>query len=513
MKLRIAIVIFIIFSGFTRGNCGIGKADTTTCDSGQLVISIECVPTIEGTPLGDADIIIAHYNDQVYSAVDTINYSPASENTTTLAGLFLETVDSFIDSLTFSIYSASGQCKTSLVNYHYDESASNYCFIRIDSLEASLYTIGYPADVLCLGSDSVSPVTNVPGNSIIYNSDSLFCLNNTDGTIFPDGCQPGNFTITFSSDYCLSTSYFNISIDAPSEIGLEDTIALCSEGPVNNLGEYEQYTFYTSDSVDTYNYSDITEEGVYIVGLDRQSCSIPDTVYVRLVESPLVDLILTEECDRVIVQINDLGGDVHEINWWNGEVGNQVGVYNETFLGYTVTNESGCSSSDSFNITPHTLGMSFVDYEKEDATCWNDGNISISQATVINNVGLVQYQLRNTINNRVYDAQATIPEGLYSLEVVDERNCTAGYEEQITIVQRCLEDFPVFTPNGDDIEDLYFIPHEGEVKIYNLKGELMRTIITPDYWDGNDETGTPLPMGTYAIITDTGRIVNITIVK
>jgi hypothetical protein len=71
----------------------------------------------------------------------------------------------------------------------------------------------------------------------------------------------------------------------------------------------------------------------------------------------------------------------------------------------------------------------------------------------------------------------------------------------------------VFTPNGDDIEDLYFIPHEGSVKIYTIEGRLIRSLNTPAYWDGNDEAGNPQPMGTYVIITDNERIVNITIVK
>jgi gliding motility-associated-like protein len=87
------------------------------------------------------------------------------------------------------------------------------------------------------------------------------------------------------------------------------------------------------------------------------------------------------------------------------------------------------------------------------------------------------------------------------------------YKEDVTILQKCLEEYPVFTPDGDNIEDEYFIPHEGSVKIYNRDGTLLKELTTPDYWNGKSDAGNPLPMGNYFIVTDAGKVVNITIVK
>lgn len=80
-------------------------------------------------------------------------------------------------------------------------------------------------------------------------------------------------------------------------------------------------------------------------------------------------------------------------------------------------------------------------------------------------------------------------------------------------MQNCLNNYPVFTPGNDGIEDEYFIPYDGTIKIYNRDGALLQTIETPAYWDGRNKSGDLLPMGNYVMITDKGKAVNITIVR
>jgi hypothetical protein len=66
---------------------------------------------------------------------------------------------------------------------------------------------------------------------------------------------------------------------------------------------------------------------------------------------------------------------------------------------------------------------------------------------------------------------------------------------------------------GNGIEDDYFIPYEGSVKIYDRNGVEIKALATPAYWDGSDNNGNPVSMGNYVIIADNGRPVNITIVR
>ena len=106
-----------------------------------------------------------------------------------------------------------------------------------------------------------------------------------------------------------------------------------------------------------------------------------------------------------------------------------------------------------------------------------------------------------------------VPEGVYTVQVIDDSGCIAEYEQKIKVEQKCLEDYPVFSPDGDNIEDTYFIPHEGTVSIYNREGQLIKILETPAYWDGTDAQNHPVPMGNYVLVTESGRPVNITIIR
>jgi gliding motility-associated-like protein len=62
----------------------------------------------------------------------------------------------------------------------------------------------------------------------------------------------------------------------------------------------------------------------------------------------------------------------------------------------------------------------------------------------------------------------------------------------------------VITPNGDGVNEKWEIPllkyyPDAEVRIFDINGKLIRSFDPgyPDPWDGTDEMGNPVPMGTY----------------
>lgn len=57
----------------------------------------------------------------------------------------------------------------------------------------------------------------------------------------------------------------------------------------------------------------------------------------------------------------------------------------------------------------------------------------------------------------------------------------------------------VFTPDGDGLNDSYYIHFDGTTRIYNKSGELVKTIPAPGYWDGTDLQGRRLPVGAYIL--------------
>ena len=173
----------------------------------------------------------------------------------------------------------------------------------------------------------------------------------------------------------------------------------------------------------------------------------------------------------------------------------------------------GCVQTDTIEVEVIPFVVEDIDYEKEDADCWEDGSIQINSIQVNYERGEHSYTRINQITGKRSQNMETVPEGIYQIEVTDERECTSVYEEDITIEQKCLEDYPVFTPNQDGTEDEYFIPYVGTVRIFDRNGTLMKELTTPAYWDGTDNSGTQMPMGNYLMLTEKGRVVNITIIR
>ena len=104
-------------------------------------------------------------------------------------------------------------------------------------------------------------------------------------------------------------------------------------------------------------------------------------------------------------------------------------------------------------------------------------------------------------------------EGDYILTIEDADGCIAAVEHAISIRKDCLKDYPVFSPNTDGLDDDYYIPYEGKAIVYDRNGIERTEFMAPAYWDGTDNNGKPLPMGTYLIIVDKKEVINITIVK
>ena len=63
----------------------------------------------------------------------------------------------------------------------------------------------------------------------------------------------------------------------------------------------------------------------------------------------------------------------------------------------------------------------------------------------------------------------------------------------------------IFTPNGDNINDVFYIINTGMISltcdIYNRWGQLLHTITAPNQgWDGIEPNGDKAPDGTYLFI-------------
>ncbi len=116
---------------------------------------------------------------------------------------------------------------------------------------------------------------------------------------------------------------------------------------------------------------------------------------------------------------------------------------------------------------------------------------------------------------------STTVAGTYFLSVTSTNGCSTNQSIEIPPFEKdednkpdnneiSTEDF--FTPNGDGEGDLILIQVQGESKIIDFEGKILKTVHEGDLWNGTNESGKTLPSGVYIIVGKDDRQV-ITILR
>ena len=508
-------ILLIIGFGISGVLCQ--TADSLYCDTNVYTIVLDCEPTLDSTFLenGDQITVLAYVSDYSWQR-NSISYLNDSINSLPIESSLAIGSSPAGPNLEFSIYSKSKNCKSGKVEYITDTLNSTECVLYVSSFNAFNHRVLFPEKIICTGDEAFTLDSDIPDSNFTISSNSLDLKISEDGKIVPRESIPGIYTVNIQSDYCLESNSIDIEIGASKDLALKDTLSFCSGAdPVVTAPDMSDIQFYGSGDSESTVLGEIPASGYYVAVGNEGPCASIDTVYVELVEPPEFILDTQEECDRVIVRTTIPDNRNYTVSWSNEAEGIENVVFNDTYLYVTVSDESGCSDTASIKVTVNRLAVRSVDSRKEDADCWTDGKLAIDAAIVDNSIGNYRYRLYNDLTHQAYSDldEIEIPEGVYTLQVIDDNNCIADWEQKVKVEQKCLEDYPAFSPDGDNIEDDYFIPHEGTVSIYNRDGILIKKLETPAYWDGTDELNRLLPMGNYLIVTDTGRPVNITIVR
>ncbi len=312
--------------------------------------------------------------------------------------------------------------------------------------------------------------------------------------------------------YISSITAHRYTVNLPVHRACSDgePVSIISNLPENSFRSYSE----TGLRIDSQNVlvPQSSNPGTYSIRYESEYCLQEKSATFRIVDNPRIHYAIQDKCDSVLlVAENQPSGGVLE--WNRTAIEGDITLFRDTIVDLKAISPEGCIAEEHVNIQLRKLKFLDAQYEKHEADCWMEGAINLESFDVENLVGNHQVQVRNAISHRVVSDLTMVPEGLYRIQLIDDRNCVAEYGQDITVLQRCLDDYPVFTPNGDAVEDEYFIPHEGNVEIINREGILVRKLVTPNYWDGRDGSGNVLPMGNYLICTDTGRTVNITLVR
>lgn len=153
------------------------------------------------------------------------------------------------------------------------------------------------------------------------------------------------------------------------------------------------------------------------------------------------------------------------------------------------------------NVTP-CITFPNINYQITSNDCSKGANVEIDDSQIVAPFGPLKFVLTSAGNKSIETNNKKIDglvPGKYSLTISDTNNCTVSLQNYIYIPNStsCVASF---TPNGDGVEDMFFIEQPGVAKIYDKNGVLVRTLNTPQAWDGCSDGGAQLDMGYYVIV-------------
>jgi len=105
-----------------------------------------------------------------------------------------------------------------------------------------------------------------------------------------------------------------------------------------------------------------------------------------------------------------------------------------------------------------------------------------------------------------------LPEGTYHLLARGGKSCEAKESNALKVL-RPKECPIVFSPNGDGVLDEILLEGSGPAELVNKEGKIVKHFILPTYWDGRDDKGAEVPLGTYVVFKKEGNTQKITVLR
>ncbi len=507
VKRFVHIVLGLIFTAFINFGCN----EVIAQDTVQAVIVFDCIPTYNHEPLENGDTIFAYSThidssgwnkgQHVYNGSDTVFAID-------LNGSLVMSVNSEFGVLNFEVARAQSHCNSASTITAVDNSRSNSDTLIITYFDASSQNVYYPVNQICWNESELIPIKEYDIQEISYSSEPGLSID-TNGIIYPVLSTPGFYTVHFESNYCLDSDSAIINIIGGLQTGLGDSVNYCAGG----ADSYNGFNLPVALIDAPLEILDNPPKSAYYRVIDSIGCLSSDSLYIDFIEPAEIEVMQTDRCNSVLLELQPYDRKLETIAWSDTESGNTFEVFESKTMNITVTDEYGCWSTQSINVEVRPLTVESIDYIKEESDCWYDGRLNVESSDTRNSIGETRFELRNTLNNEIVSNLNQIPEGIYAIEVIDSRNCRSVYQEPVVIYQKCLEHYPVITPNYDGDEDEYFIPYVGTIQVYDRNGKLVDEFEAPAYWDGTNFDGQILPMGNYVMVADNGRAVNITLVR
>lgn len=169
-------------------------------------------------------------------------------------------------------------------------------------------------------------------------------------------------------------------------------------------------------------------------------------------------------------------------------------------------------------VTNPCLNARNMQYQKKDISCNGTGEITIDTLSISAGVKPYSYKVTNTITGLTITSSDGhfygLQDGKYKLVLKDKVGCVKEISgiEIFRKTERVADDCKgiAITPDGDGVNDTYYISEQGTATIFNSKGQVVKTLSTPANWDGTDNSGQVA--GDFYLIKVRDHLINITVI-
>ena len=400
--------------------------------------------------------------------------------------------------------------------------ATDSVIVTVLSLPAAAGTITGPATV-CQGDlgiqysiSSIAGADNyiwtLPGGATIAGSVDTAIIVDYSGS-----AVSGDITV-YGTNFCGEgdTSFFPVTVNPAPVVAIYGANISCygeSNGSafVSVLGS-EPFTYLWTDSLSSDSSITNLSDGLYWVTVtDNYGCSTttdvnilqPDSLSASITTN---DVLCFGDNNGVATVFVSGGTSPYYYDWSDGQTNSSatdLSPYNYTV---TITDANNCEKIKEQIIISEPTELTATIIDSIDATCYeNDGAAQVSASG-----GTPPYTYAWYVDDYVQPTSmaTNLAKGDYYVIITDTNLCTdTAY---VNIKEICIEIPTAFTPNNDGAHDTWEIKNidlypNVTVEIYNRWGQLIyenKGYKEQDWWDGTNNKGKPLPIGSYIYIVN-----------
>jgi gliding motility-associated-like protein len=319
--------------------------------------------------------------------------------------------------------------------------------------------------------------------------------------------------IVFVTDpsHCLLSDTIAVRYFKYPEVNLGEDQSRCTNQPIIlSGGTGDSYLWSTGAEVQQIS---VSQTAIYRLVITKDGCSKSDEISVKILNPDLLQIDSPSVKDNTCFESGDGSIEIHArgegtlyeysiddgSSWQTSPLFENLAA-DENFR-IRVREDSLCTAEYPEPIAVTQPEKIQVKYRLKSPTCLgcSDGQIIIKEITG----GVAPF----TVSVAGVETSLTITdlaENTYTVVVIDSRLCSTSVDIKIDMNNVIPN---VFTPNGDQINDKWIIPlleyyPEGQIQIFDGSGRGVRFYAftegyNNDPWDGKNEQGSAVPMGTY----------------